>query len=150
MNVDEFKEEFPGILPENPTTTNRDDPMRHNVGGSMNRPTRNEDPLSPRNISHVEAIEDGTPLDEHDKLMIAIKGVLTDTAKLLKAKNKKYGNSALNPIRVFSSADSVEQIKVRIDDKLSRIANQNKNDDEDAIKDLIGYLVLLTIVNDRM
>ena len=26
--------------------------MRHNVGGAMNRPVRNEDPLSPRNIEH--------------------------------------------------------------------------------------------------
>lgn len=62
---------------------------------------------------------------------------------LLIDKNKKYGNSALNPVRVFSSSDTEEQIKVRIDDKLSRIKSSQYNEDEDVIDDLIGYLVLL-------
>lgn len=66
-------------------------------------------------------------------------------AGMLIEKNLKYGNSALEPKRIFSRADSAEQIKVRIDDKLSRIANQNLEDDEDVIQDLIGYLVLLKI-----
>lgn len=66
-------------------------------------------------------------------------------AEMLIEKNIKYGNSALEPKRIFSKADSAEQIKVRIDDKLSRIANQNLEDDEDVIQDLIGYLVLLKI-----
>lgn len=43
MTTNEFKEEFPGVIPENPTLTNRDDPLRHNIGGSMNRPVRNQD-----------------------------------------------------------------------------------------------------------
>jgi hypothetical protein len=63
-------------------------------------------------------------------------------AKLLIEKNKKYGNSALQPKRIFSSASPIEQINVRIDDKLSRIANQNEGEDEDVELDLIGYLVL--------
>jgi len=33
-----------------------------------------------------------------------------------------YGNLALAPLRIFSRADPVEQLNVRIDDKLSRIA----------------------------
>lgn len=71
--------------------------------------------------------------------------VTNGIAELLISKNQKYGNAALDPKRIFSRADSTEQIKVRIDDKLSRIANQNLNDDEDVIQDLIGYLVLLKI-----
>ena len=71
--------------------------------------------------------------------------ITSDIANLLIDKNKKYGNSALEPKRIFSKADSTEQIKVRIDDKLSRITNQNLEDDEDVINDLIGYLVLLKI-----
>jgi len=66
-------------------------------------------------------------------------------AEMLISKNKKYGNSALEPNRIFSKMDSIEQLYVRIDDKLSRISNQNLNDDEDVIEDLIGYLVLLKI-----
>lgn len=71
--------------------------------------------------------------------------VTESIAAMLIEKNLKYGNSALDPKRIFSRADSTEQIKVRIDDKLSRIANQNINEDEDVIQDLIGYLVLLKI-----
>lgn len=66
---------------------------------------------------------------------------------LLLEKNKKYGDSALNPARIFSKADTTEQILVRIDDKLNRIqkgAGLLAND-EDVINDLIGYLVILKI-----
>lgn len=71
--------------------------------------------------------------------------------QLLLEKNKKYGDSALTPVRVFSTATEVEQILVRIDDKLSRIqkgAGLLAND-EDIIQDLIGYLVLLKIAIGR-
>lgn len=64
---------------------------------------------------------------------------------LLLEKNKSYGDAALNPLRVFSKATPVEQIKVRIDDKLSRIARGNEYLNEDTIQDLIGYLVLYRI-----
>lgn len=57
-------------------------------------------------------------------------------------KNRKYGNSAIAPKRIFSSADPIEQINVRIDDKLSRIASGQADDTEDAETDLIGYLIL--------
>ena len=64
---------------------------------------------------------------------------------LLVSKNKAYGNSALEPSRIFSKADSIEQLKVRIDDKLTRIKTQGFADSEDTLSDLIGYLVLLKI-----
>ena len=64
--------------------------------------------------------------------------------RLLVAKNKAYGNSALDPLRIFSSADPAEQIRVRIDDKLSRIARGHAAD-EDVELDLIGYLILLRV-----
>jgi hypothetical protein len=68
-------------------------------------------------------------------------------AEMLVEKNKKYGNSAIQPKRIFSKASPVEQINVRIDDKLSRIANQQVNEDEDAEFDLIGYLILKRVFN---
>lgn len=64
---------------------------------------------------------------------------------LLLTKNRQYGDSALNPVRIFSQADPIEQIKVRIDDKLSRLASGQLDDVEDVISDLIGYLVLLRV-----
>lgn len=69
---------------------------------------------------------------------------------LLIEKNRKYGDSALNPARIFSKASNIEQIKVRIDDKLSRIKNAQDDEDEDVIADLIGYLVLLTIAKESL
>jgi hypothetical protein len=67
--------------------------------------------------------------------------------ELLLEKNSKYGDSALNPARIFSKADATEQILVRIDDKLNRIQKGAGllADDEDVVNDLIGYLVLLKI-----
>lgn len=63
---------------------------------------------------------------------------------MLLSKNKAYGNSALDPVRVFSRCSAKEQILVRIDDKLSRI-QRGSSLGEDTVKDLIGYLVLLRV-----
>ena len=63
---------------------------------------------------------------------------------MLLEKNKRYGNSALEPINIYSYENSLTAIGVRIDDKLSRIRNSvcmRKND----TADLIGYLILLCI-----
>lgn len=77
--------------------------------------------------------------------------ICDEVKNLLIEKNKKYGDSALNPSRIFSKAGAVEQILVRIDDKLNRIqkgAGLLAND-EDVIMDLMGYLVLLKIALKR-
>ena len=76
-----------------------------------------------------------------------ISAVCNDIKELLLYKNQQYGDSALNPSRIFSKASAVEQILVRIDDKLNRIQKGAGliGEDEDVIMDLIGYLVLLKI-----
>ena len=64
--------------------------------------------------------------------------VCDDIKELLLEKNRKYGDSALNPNRIFSKADAVEQILVRIDDKLNRIqkgAGLLANDEDGAGED---------------
>jgi hypothetical protein len=71
--------------------------------------------------------------------------VCNEIKELLLEKNRKYGDSALNPIRILSKSDSVEQLKVRIDDKLNRLKNLQEDETEDTITDLIGYLILLKI-----
>jgi hypothetical protein len=68
-------------------------------------------------------------------------------AQLLIEKNISYGNSALDPARIFSTADSKEQLKVRIDDKLNRVKNNQGFAGDNDIDDLIGYLILLKIAN---
>lgn len=71
-----------------------------------------------------------------------IQGILLD-------KNRKYGDSALSPARIFSQASTKEQLLVRIDDKLSRIKTLDPEDQEDTVLDLVGYLVLLMIANEN-
>lgn len=65
--------------------------------------------------------------------------------ELLLEKNRKYGDSALNPAHIFNKdMDAASSIYARLDDKLGRIANApdiKKND----VADLMGYLVLLCV-----
>lgn len=82
---------------------------------------------------------------QQKEFAVSVYRVVEDLARLLIDKNRKYGDSALNPARIFSNADATEQIKVRIDDKLNRIKNQQDDEDEDAVKDLTGYLILFMI-----
>ena len=73
-----------------------------------------------------------------------------EICELLIQKNNKYGNSALEPTRIFSKASTTEQLLVRIDDKLSRIKTTGlEAPDEDTLNDLIGYLILLKIATKK-
>lgn len=73
------------------------------------------------------------------QLIFAVCNEMRDT---LLQKNRQYGNSALEPVRIFSRAPTIEQLNVRIDDKLSRITSAQEDDKEDPELDLIGYLIL--------
>jgi|TARA_R100001530_G_C4286119_1_gene146841 hypothetical protein len=81
--------------------------------------------------------------ETQDKIRKTMKEVLD----LLIAKNKQYGDSAMNPTRIFAKGSAEDLIRVRIDDKLNRLLQGDKSieRDEDVILDLIGYLVLLLI-----
>lgn len=75
-------------------------------------------------------------------------------ADFLIQKNRDYGNSALEPKRIFSSATAEEQLLVRIDDKISRMMTERErggdmNFTEDTLKDLVCYLILLMVAKDR-
>jgi hypothetical protein len=78
-----------------------------------------------------------------------IREVCDEIKAFLIEKNISYGDSALEPIRIFSQADNVEQIFIRIDDKLSRISRGHEFVGDDTIDDLIGYLILLKIARRR-
>ena len=68
---------------------------------------------------------------------------------MLIEKNIAYGDSALDPVRIFSKADPAEQLRVRIDDKLSRLMKGTEYVGDNDIDDLIGYLVLLKIAKEK-
>lgn len=75
-----------------------------------------------------------------------IEAVTREVCAMLLEKNAAYGNSALDPVRIFSKSDPIEQINVRLDDKLSRIV-RGEAAGEDVELDLIGYLVLKRVAN---
>ena len=69
---------------------------------------------------------------------------------LLVRKNDAYGDSALSPLGVFSSCSASTAIKVRLDDKLKRIANAGLVEDtEDTLIDIAGYIILLIIAKEN-
>ena len=73
-----------------------------------------------------------------------------DLKDLLLDKNDAYGDSALNPVGIFSRLKATEAIKIRLDDKLKRIANVGVNDEtEDTLMDCAGYMILLMIAIDN-
>lgn len=94
-----------------------------------------------------KAIDDISPSNEYQQQQFKNKlnDVLIRIELMLTEKNRKYGNSALEPINIFSKLDKIEQLKISIDHKLKRIQNQQQDDTEDNIDDLIGYLILLKI-----
>lgn len=67
---------------------------------------------------------------------------------LLIRKNLAYGNSFMYPANIFCKLTALDQINVRIDDKLNRISKGiNKEDvQEDTELDLIGYLILKRVL----
>ena len=69
-----------------------------------------------------------------------------DIITLLLKNNLAYGNSAIEPLRLFSNATTEEQILVRVDDKLSRLKNNQTYPGDNDVDDLIGYLILLKVV----
>jgi hypothetical protein len=79
-----------------------------------------------------------------------IKRVCLDISSMLVKKNLAYGDSALDPVRIFSRSSPIEQLLVRIDDKLSRFARGGEYPGDNDIDDLIGYLVLLKIAKERV
>ena len=87
--------------------------------------------------------------DEESDSEFKIKEVTNQLQELLIKKNRAYGNSALEPLNVFSKHNAVDSLCARLDDKLSRIKNKGLNDKtEDTLFDLAGYLILLIIARD--
>lgn len=89
-----------------------------------------------------KTIDNDTKMSETQAKISKILGAIT---QLLLTKNSRYGNSILDPVRIFCKKDKEESdIPARLDDKLSRIKNSKKLRIND-LTDLIGYLVLLLI-----
>ena len=65
---------------------------------------------------------------------------------LLLYKNQKYGDSAINPKKVFYKGDSTNSILIRLDDKIGRVmSNTEEKPRVNDVCDIIGYCTLLLI-----
>ena len=78
-----------------------------------------------------------------------IRAVMKELTELLVLKNEQYGDSALNPVGIFANGSAEELIRVRMDDKISRLATGNDviESDEDIYLDLAGYCVLWLVAH---
>lgn len=81
-------------------------------------------------------------MDEMTDIQQKISIVCDACKTFLLKKNVNYGNSALQPIHVFSQLDAEAGLRVRLDDKLARIKNHPESTRKNDIVDIIGYLVL--------
>lgn len=86
--------------------------------------------------------------DSQENFRKDLRQVMEYVENMLIQKNEAYGDSALNPVRIFSKSDTIEQINVRMDDKLSRLARGDEAG-EDVYMDLVGYLVIREIAKLR-
>ena len=65
---------------------------------------------------------------------------------LLLYKNQKYGDSAINPKKIFYKGDSTNSILIRLDDKIGRVmSNTEEKPRVNDVCDIIGYCILLLI-----
>ena len=84
-------------------------------------------------------------MNDLENIRLLISEHCDEVKEMLLEKNRKYGDSAFNPLRLFSKADPLEQLKVRLDDKFSRLLNMAEDENEDVVKDIIGYLIIYKI-----
>tara|TARA_R110001592_G_scaffold40193_5_gene132140 strand:- start:1277 stop:1609 length:333 start_codon:yes stop_codon:yes gene_type:complete len=76
-----------------------------------------------------------------------IENICDEVKALLLSKNAQYGDSVLNPINLFANSSSIDGIRIRLDDKYSRLVRGNASieSDEDIHLDCIGYHIMALI-----
>lgn len=75
-----------------------------------------------------------------------IKDVLSGMTDLLLYKNRKYGDSAIHPKKIFYKGDSTNSILIRLDDKIGRVmSNTEEKPRVNDVADIIGYCTLLLV-----
>ena len=111
---------------------------------------------------HLMCEKGGKPCDNKDCAMVKmgyraedfedtptqqkIKGILSGMTDLLLYKNKKYGDSAINPKKIFYKGDSTNSILIRLDDKIGRVmSNTEEKPCVNDVADIIGYCTLLLV-----
>ena len=100
----------------------------------------------PTDQAELEEESVGDMVESMTSTGLKIIKVCNDLKEILLAKNKAYGDSATDPLRIFGKSTALEGLCTRIDDKLNRIYKGSEYLGDDTVDDLIGYLVLYKIV----
>ncbi len=86
---------------------------------------------------------------------VRLKKIFASIAEVVLEKNRRYGDSTVSPLKVFSvirdneiNNESVERICRRLDEKLQRIKNNMNQLQKNDVMDVIGYLALLCNAKD--
>lgn len=106
-------------------------------------------PVAPLSVKFVNPTEierkymkEALYTDTQQKLIDVLDGM----KNLLLYKNKKYGDSAINPKKIFYKGDSTNSILIRLDDKIGRVmSNPDDKPRVNDIADIIGYCTLLLV-----
>jgi len=97
-----------------------------------------------------------TPMEGEEAIAQALRGtgaqkkiaeMGVQVIAMLLGKNERYGNAALDPVKVFAKElTAADKIRIRLDDKISRLfRGESATDGERPEVDMIGYLILLLI-----
>jgi len=92
----------------------------------------------------------------HEEFKKTLTKEVEDLAKLIIAKNARYGNSALTPPALCPVLTAKEGIQVRLGDKFARMRQLVETDEvvaeeplRDTVKDIIGYCLLWLIADEE-
>jgi hypothetical protein len=72
---------------------------------------------------------------------------LAEIKRILLEKNRKYGNAALEPKKIFSQVEARERMNIRLDEKVSRLLSMQEDEDEDILLDITGIYLLRRILD---
>ena len=77
-----------------------------------------------------------------------IEQVFDNFKEFLLEKNRRYGDSAVNPLKIFSLHEPENPICSRLDEKLQRVLSSDAGIRFNDTADCIGYLLLLCVQKD--
>lgn len=87
-----------------------------------------------------------SPWGDLPPTQLKIHEIMCAMKDLLLYKNQKYGDSAINPKKIFYKGDSTNSILIRLDDKIGRVmSNTEEKPRINDVCDIIGYCTLLLI-----
>lgn len=101
-------------------------------------------------VEGLESIKENLHEEPPLEITKSLAKVYSSMTEVLVEKNRRYGNSIMEPLGIFSSfvdrdnTESLNGLLIRLDDKLKRIKNSEiirKND----VSDLLGYLAFLCV-----